>query len=245
MIHWEPVAPRAVSRAVREDDASIILAVYRVRAESALSARISFPDGSVHPFSGPFASPRGVAVSRSADGSRFLVDAAASGPFRAARTGKLKALCVFFPWRWEEPKTRLVLVPEAVGTGVVQYLVREPSAARVYVPPAVSALAANAAEVVGSVSSLPATPVCAPGTPAALAGRALAAKAAKVVGSVSSLPAAPVCAPETPLVASRDAIASWASQRGLPHSPFVLDQVNKKRRALGLAPFALPERALR
>ncbi len=212
MIHWEPVAPRARSRAVREDDASIILAVYRVRAESALSARISFPDTSAHPFFGPFEAPRGVAVSRSADGSRFLVDATASGPFRAARTGKLKALCVFFPWRWEEPKTRLVLVAEAVGTGVVQYLVREPPTARVYVAPAVSALAVNAA---------------------------------KVVGGVSSLPAAPVCAPETPIVASRDAIASWASQRGLPHSPFVLDQVNRKRRALGLAPFALPERARR
>ena len=230
MIDWEPVVPRAVGRPFLEERAPVTLAVYRVREGSALSARISFPPGRMHPFSGAFRAPRGVAVSRSADGTRFLVDATTSGPLRAAQTGKLKLLCVFFPWRWEEPKTRLVLVPEAAGAGVVQYLVRDPSAARTYVPPPMNALSASP-------------------PPSAKSAEAVLRPDPPLVRMVdgAALPAGTrvVRAPCEPVVASRDAIASWASQRGLPHSPFVLEQVNKKRRDLGLAPFALPEKARR
>ena len=222
MIEWEPVGPRTIGRALRREAAEVNLTVYRVRAGAGLSARLSFSPASVHPFSGPFEAPRAVAVSRSADGSRFLVDAASGGPLRVARTGKHKALCVFFPWRWEPPPGVLVLVPEAVAPGVVQYRVRDPSAARGYVPPAVSALTPGARDSVKAV------------------------KVDNGISSVNSLPGPPVISfPSEPIVASRDAIASWASQRGLPHSPFVLEQVNKKRRDLGLAPFALPERARR
>ena len=229
MIEWEPVTPRTIGRALRREPAEVNLTVYRARGGRRLSGCISFSPASVHPFSGPFAAPRPVAVSRSADGSRFLIDATADGPFRVVHTGKHKALCVFFPWRWEPPAGVLVLVPEAVGPGVVQYQVRYPSSSRAYVPPPVSALSS-------------------PSVPDAAAREAVLCPPPPLVRMIdgAALPAgAPISFPPEPVVASRDAIAGWASQRGLPHSPFVLEQVNKKRRDLGLAPFALPEKARR
>lgn len=210
MIEWEAVRPRAADRS------QITLTVFSPRAGARLNARICFPDSSAHPFSGPFEAPCAVAVSRSKDGRHFLVQAGEGGPFRVARVGIARALCVVIPWLWPDPGARLILTAEeAASPGRVQYAARE--------APDDASRAKKAA-----------------GGPAAQA-----ANAAKVVGSVSSLPAAPVCAPETPVVASREAISTWASQRGLPHSPFVLEQVNRKRRALGLPPFAVAERAWR
>lgn len=59
----------------------------------------------------------------------------------------------------------------------------------------------------------------------------------------AAAPSRPTPAPETAalnfILADHATIAKWAGARGLPHSPFVLSQVNGKRRQLGLPPFEI------
>ena len=227
MIDWEPIPGRSSSGRDAALADEITLTIFRIRKDARPSARISFPDASAHPFFGPFEAPQAVGVCRSVDGRHFLIDATRPGPFRVVRLGRSRTLCVTFPWLWDEPTAPLVLVADAVGAGLVEYHVRDAESAALGRAPAVPAPSSHpSAEEIN---------------------RALAPVLRRQDAAFPPHPSAAVTetAPLAPVAASRDAVAAWASQRGLPHSPFVLSQVNQKRRALGLAPFALPERARR